>query len=142
VALGQARLFRVAGSNLPGSVSTSLFDSSVSVSLIHACGGITPCVLYILHFQLLSGLPMLVENHVFLSPSLSLSLSFSLFLSLSLSLSLSPSFSSSLTVMPDCSHTKPCVLPAQKNMSEAGFNCFQSYQTILHSTSQLTPLWC
>ena len=44
VARGQARLFGVAGSNPPGSVSTSLFDSSVSVSLIHAYGGITPCV--------------------------------------------------------------------------------------------------
>ena len=44
VARGQARLFRVAGLNLPGSVGTSLSDRSVSVSLIHACGGITPCV--------------------------------------------------------------------------------------------------
>ena len=44
VARGQARLFGVAGSNPPGSVSTSLSESSVSVSLIHACGGITPCV--------------------------------------------------------------------------------------------------
>ena len=41
---GQARLFGVAGLNPPGSVSTSLSDSSVSVSLIHACGGITPCI--------------------------------------------------------------------------------------------------
>jgi len=44
VARGQARLFGVAGSNPPGSVSTSLSDSSVSIFLIHACGGITPCV--------------------------------------------------------------------------------------------------
>ena len=44
VARGQARLSGVAGSNPPGSVSTSLSDSSVSVSLIHACGGIIPCV--------------------------------------------------------------------------------------------------
>ena len=44
VARGQARLFGVAGSNPPGSVSTLLSDSSVSVSLIHAYGGITPCV--------------------------------------------------------------------------------------------------
>jgi hypothetical protein len=36
VARGQARLFRVAGSNPPGSVSTSLSDSSVSISLILA----------------------------------------------------------------------------------------------------------
>jgi hypothetical protein len=41
MACGQAILFVVAGSNPPGSVSTSLSDSSVSVSLIHACGGIT-----------------------------------------------------------------------------------------------------
>jgi len=33
VAHGQARLFGVAGSNPPGSVSTSLSDSSVSVSI-------------------------------------------------------------------------------------------------------------
>jgi hypothetical protein len=38
VARGQARLFGVAGSNPPGSVSTSLSDSNVSVSLVHACG--------------------------------------------------------------------------------------------------------
>jgi hypothetical protein len=45
VAHGQARLFGVADLNPPGSVrSTLLSDSSVSVSLIHACGGITPCV--------------------------------------------------------------------------------------------------
>jgi hypothetical protein len=42
VARGQARLFRVAGLNPPGNVSTSLSDSNVSVSLIHACGVITP----------------------------------------------------------------------------------------------------
>jgi len=36
VARGQARLFGVTGSNPPGSVSTSLSDSSVFVSLIHA----------------------------------------------------------------------------------------------------------
>jgi len=36
VARGQARLLGVAGSNPPGSVSTSLSDSSVSVSFIHA----------------------------------------------------------------------------------------------------------
>jgi hypothetical protein len=36
VSHGQARLFGVTGSNPPGSVSTSLSDSSVSVSLIHA----------------------------------------------------------------------------------------------------------
>jgi len=42
VARGQARLFGVAGSNLPGSVTTSLSDSNVSVSQIHACGVITP----------------------------------------------------------------------------------------------------
>jgi len=42
VARGQARLFGVAGSNPPGSVSTALSDSNVSVSLIHACGIITP----------------------------------------------------------------------------------------------------
>ena len=41
---GQARLFGVTGLNLPGSMSTSLSDSFVSVSLIHACGVITPCV--------------------------------------------------------------------------------------------------
>jgi len=45
VARGQARLFGVAGSNPPGSVSISLFDSSVSVFLI-ACGVITPRVLF------------------------------------------------------------------------------------------------
>ena len=38
VACGQARLFGVAGSNPPGSASTSLSDSNVSVSVIHACG--------------------------------------------------------------------------------------------------------
>ena len=37
VARGQARLFGVAGSNPPGSVSTLLSDSNVSVSVIHAC---------------------------------------------------------------------------------------------------------
>ena len=42
VARGQARLFGVAGLNSPGSVSTLLSDSNVSVSLIHACGVITP----------------------------------------------------------------------------------------------------
>ena len=42
VARDHARLFGVAGLNPPGSVSTSLSDSSVSVSLIHACNGITP----------------------------------------------------------------------------------------------------
>ena len=42
VARGQARLFGVAVSNPPGSVSTSLSDSSVSVSLIHVWGVITP----------------------------------------------------------------------------------------------------
>ena len=41
VARGQARLFGVAGSNRLGSVNTSLSDSYVSVSLIHACGVIT-----------------------------------------------------------------------------------------------------
>ena len=41
VARGQARLFGVAGSNPPGSVSTSLSDSSVSVSVVRACGVIT-----------------------------------------------------------------------------------------------------
>ena len=41
VARGQARLFGVAGSNPPGGVSTSLSDSNVSVSVIHACGVIT-----------------------------------------------------------------------------------------------------
>ena len=40
VARGQARLFGVAGLNMLGSVSTSLSDSNVS--LIHACGVITP----------------------------------------------------------------------------------------------------
>jgi len=44
VVRGQARLFGVAGLNPPGSVSTSLSDSSVSVFLILACGVITPCV--------------------------------------------------------------------------------------------------
>jgi len=42
VVCGQARLFGVAGSNPPGSVSTSLSDSSVS--LTYACGVITPCI--------------------------------------------------------------------------------------------------
>jgi hypothetical protein len=45
VARGQARLFGVAGSNPPGSVRTSLSDSSVSVSLIQACGVITPYII-------------------------------------------------------------------------------------------------
>jgi hypothetical protein len=42
VARGQARLFGAAGSNPPGSVSTLLSDSNVSVYLIHAYGVITP----------------------------------------------------------------------------------------------------
>jgi hypothetical protein len=41
VARGQARLFKVACSNPPGSVSTSLSDDNVSVSVIHAFGVIT-----------------------------------------------------------------------------------------------------
>jgi hypothetical protein len=44
VARGQARLFGVVSSNPPSSVMTLLSDSSVFVSLIHACGVITPCV--------------------------------------------------------------------------------------------------
>ena len=47
VARGQARLFGVAGSNPPGSVSTSLSDSNVSVSLIHACGVNHPCIVFL-----------------------------------------------------------------------------------------------
>jgi hypothetical protein len=43
VARGQARLFGVAGSNPPGSVSTLMSNISVSVSLILACSVITPC---------------------------------------------------------------------------------------------------
>ena len=42
VARGQARLFGVACSNPPGSVSTSLSDSNASISLTHACDVITP----------------------------------------------------------------------------------------------------
>jgi hypothetical protein len=40
----------LAYNNPPGSVSTSLSDSSVSVSLILACGGITPCVYFLFPF--------------------------------------------------------------------------------------------
>ena len=43
MARGQASLFGVVDSNPPGSVSTSL---SVSVFLIHAYDGITPCVYF------------------------------------------------------------------------------------------------
>ena len=37
VTCGQTRLFKIAGLNPPGSVSTSLSDSNVLISLIHTC---------------------------------------------------------------------------------------------------------